>query len=294
MAELSQEQVDEILKGIRIPPQPQIMVDLQMEQAMPEPDSLRITELISHDVGLAGTLLKIVNSPLYGLPNKISSIHQSVNILGMNTVVNIINGISIKNALSDDKMEAMTRFWDTAMDIAMVSSTIAKQVGYPKPDQAYSLGLFHNVGIPILMSKFENYLGYMLGGYSSSVERVIDFENQQIHCNHAVVGYYTAKSWHLPKQLCDIIAAHHSCKDMFHKESVVKNEHTTLMAILKMAEHICGLYTILGQQQEDYEWQVIADEVLIYLGLNEYELEQLQANLADLGINPASYAALNG
>ncbi len=293
MAELSQEQVDEILKGIKIPPQPQIMVDLQMEQAMPEPDSLRITELISHDVGLSGTLLKIVNSPLYGLPNKISSIHQSVNILGMNTVVNIINGISIKNALSDGNMEAMTRFWDTAMDIAMVSSTIAKQVGYPKPDQAYSLGLFHNVGIPILMTKFEHYLGYMLGGYSSSVERVIDFENQQIQCNHAVVGYYTAKSWNLPKQLCDIIAAHHSCKDMFHKESVVKNDSNTLMAILKVAEHICGLHIILGQQQENYEWQMIADEVLEYLHLNEYELEQLQGNLADMGINPSHYAAMS-
>ena len=293
MPELSQEQVNEILKGIKIPPQPQIMVDLQMEQAMPEPDSNRIAELISHDVGLAGTLLKIVNSPLYGLANKISSIHQSVNILGMNTVVNIINGISIKNALSDDNIEAMTRFWDTAMDIAMVSSTIAKQVGYAKPDQAYSLGLFHNVGIPILMTKFENYLGYMLGGYSSTMDRIIDFENQQIQCNHAVVGYYTAKSWNLPKQLCDIIAEHHSCKDRFHKEQVVHNDSNTLMAILKVAEHVCGLHIILGQQNEDHEWQMIADEVLEYLHLNEYELEQLQGNLADLGINPSHYAAMS-
>jgi len=93
--------------------------------------------------------------------------------------------------------------------------------------------------------------------------------------------------------LCDIIAEHHSCKDRFHKEQVVHNDSNTLMAILKVAEHICGLHIILGQQNEDHEWQMIADEVLEYLHLNEYELEQLQGNLADLGINPSHYAAMS-
>lgn len=292
MPDLSHEQVEVILKGIKIPPQPQIMVDLQMEQAMPDPDIERISELISHDASLSGTILKVVNSSFYALPNKITSINQTVNILGMNSVVNIVNGLSIKSALSDSQIKDMTRFWDSAMDIAMVCTTIAKQVKYPCPDKAYALGLFHNVGIPLLMAKFDNYLGYLLGGYASNQERVIDFENQQLKCNHAVVGYYTAKSWNLPELLCKVIAEHHDCNNLFSKGHAIRNEQSTLMAILKLSEHISGLYMILGQQDTDHEWESIGNGVLEYLGINDYDLETFRAMLSDMGVSPANYGTV--
>ena len=289
MIELSPEQLEEILKGIKVPPQPQIMVDLQMEQAMPEPDIKQISDLISRDVGLSGSILKTVNSPFYGLPNKIASVHQTVNILGMNSVVNIVNGLSIKSALSDDSIKSLTRFWDSAMDVAIISTSVAKQVNYRCPDNAYTLGLFHNVGIPILMAKFENYLGYMMGGYSSHNDRVIDFENQQLNCNHAVVGYYTAKSWHLPQLLCEIIREHHSCKPLFTSKNIVNSEKNTLLAILKLSEHLAGLYIILGQQEVDYEWELIESGVLEYLELSDYDLDTLKSTISDMGMCPTNY-----
>lgn len=289
MSDLTPEQLDKILQGISIPPQPQIMVDLQMEQVMPDPDRDRIAELISQDVGLAGTMLKVVNSPFYGLTNKITSVRQAVGILGMDSVVNIVNGISIRSSMTDETIKALTRFWDTAMDIAMTSATIAKQVGYPSPDNAYALGLFHNVGVPLLMKQHSNYLDIMEESYSGNYDRIIDFENQQLNTNHAVVGYYTAKSWHLPKMLCDIIAEHHSCKRVFGNNKNEENDQNTLTAILKMAEHICGVYKILGMQDEDHEWEDIGPMILAYLGLSDYDLEAFKESFAELGISPANY-----
>jgi len=288
VAELSQEQIEKILQGISIPPQPQIMVDLQMEQVMPDPDIKTIAKLISQDVGLSGTVLKVVNSPFYGLANQITSIEQAVGILGMNSVVNIVNGISIKSSMGDDTIKALTRFWDTAMDIAMTSATLAKQVGYNYPDNAYALGLFHNVGVPLLMARYDNYMDIMEESYGGNSNRIIDFENQQLNTNHAVLGYYTAKSWNLPKVLCDIIAQHHDCKRLFDKKDAV-NDKTTLTCILKLAEHICGCYKILGRQEEDYEWQDIGQMVLEYLGLNDYDLDSLKENFSEMGIGPSNY-----
>ena len=71
---LTQEQIINVLQGIKIPPQPQILVDLQIEQIMPDPDLNSIANLISRDVGLTGTILKVVNSPFYGVTNKITSV----------------------------------------------------------------------------------------------------------------------------------------------------------------------------------------------------------------------------
>ena len=288
MSELSEEQIKKIFQGISIPPQPQIMVDLQMEQVMPDPDINHIAQLIKQDVGLAGTVLKVVNSPFYGLANEITSIQQAVGILGMSSVVNIVNGISIKSSMSDETIKSLTRFWDSAMDVAMTSATIAKQVGYSYPDNAYALGLFHNVGVPLLMSRYPNYLDILEESYSGSHNRIIDFENQQLSTNHAVIGYYTAKSWNLPKMLCNIIAEHHNCKRLFG-QTTVENDQTTLTCILKMSEHICGTYKVLGRQEEDFEWQDIGQMVLEYLGLNDYDLDTFKESFAELGISPNNY-----
>jgi HD-like signal output (HDOD) protein len=287
--ELSEEQINRILQGIKIPPQPQILVDLQMEQVMPDPDLIRISKLISQDVGLAGTILKVVNSPFYGLKNRITSVQQAVSLMGLNSVVNIINGLSIKSQMSDETIVNMNRFWDTANDIAQVAMSIAKQVGYPNPDMAYLLGLFHNCGIPLLMARFDNYLEVMEESYAHPEMRVVDVENQRLNTNHAVIGYYTAKSWNLPKLLCDVIAEHHSSTRYFATNDHRDSEGKTLLAILKLAEHICGNYRILGKQNEDLEWQNVSSEVMTYLGLGDYDIEQMEMNFAEMGIGYQNY-----
>ena len=288
--DLSEEQIKRILQGIRIPPQPQILVDLQIEQLMPDPDMGSISKLISQDVGLAGTVLKVVNSPFYGLSNRITSVEQAVNLIGLNSVVNIINGVSIKSQMSDETIVNMNRFWDTATDISQVATQIAKQVGYPNPDLAYLLGLFHNCGIPLLMARFDNYLEVMEKSYAHDpAQRVIDIENQLLNTNHAVIGYYTAKSWKLPKILCDVVAEHHNVGRYFNCTNQKDSELKTLLGILKMSEHICGNYRILGKQREDHEWQTFGDEVLTYLGLGEYDLEQMEANFSEMGIGMQNY-----
>ena len=287
---LTQEQINNVLLGIKIPPQPQILVDLQIEQIMPDPDLNSIAALISRDVGLAGTILKVVNSPFYGLSNKITSVHQAVSLIGLDSVINIINGVSIKSEMSDETIIHMNRFWDTANDIAMIATNVAKQVGFPKPDLAYLLGLFHNAGVPLLMSRFDNYLEVLEQSYAEGNDRIIDVENTLLNTNHAVVGYYIAKSWNLPKVLCEAIAEHHNCQRHFLGPKQVDSESKTLLAILKIAEHVCGSFRILGNQDVDHEWELIGPEILTHLGLGEYDLEQLRLNAEEMGISAKNYA----
>ena len=282
--QLTEEQVSKILQGIFVPPQPQILVDLQMEQIFPEPDIKRIADLIAKDVGLSGTMLKFVNSPFFGLANKITSIEQAVSLLGLNTVVNILNGLAIKGHMSDENIVELTTFWDTANDIAMVCATVAKKVGFPNPDEAYTLGLFHNAGIPLMMKRFDNYLGELKNAYGSSYERVIDYENEKFNTNHCVVGYYTARSWNLPNHLCLAIAEHHNTRQIFETKDGRNQLQKTLLAILKVAEHICGNYKVLGKQSHDAEWEYSEKDILEHLGLTSYDIDDLKEAFIDMGI----------
>ncbi|GID06517.1 HDOD domain-containing protein [Pseudomonas sp. 008] len=282
--ELSSEQIQQSLQGISVPAQPQIMVDLQMEQYMPDPDLEVIAKLISQDPGLSGALLKIVNSPYYGLSNKITAIQRAVNLLGSRSIINLINAQSIKGELNDDTIVTLNRFWDTAQDVAMTCLSLAKRVGVQAGDEAYALGLFHDCGIPLMLKKFPDYMKVLEQAYANaSVEcRVVDTENKQYNTNHAVVGYYTAKSWRLPEHVTQAIANHHNALAIFSDESCRNTPLKNLLAILKMAEHICASYRVLGNQSEDHEWNNVGHLVLDYIGLSEYDFETQKQEIRDL------------
>lgn len=283
--ELTDEQIRSVLQGINVPAQPQIMVDLQMEQMAPEPDLRAIARLISQDPGLSGALLKTVNSPFYGLANRVASIQQAVNLLGCNTVINLINAQSIRGELTDAAIVTLNRFWDTAQDVAMACLTLAKRIGYASPDEAYTLGLFHNCGIPLMLQRFPGYMAVLEEAYASTnaETRVIDIENRVLNTNHAVVGFFVARSWKLPQHLCDVIANHHNALTLF-RDGLGDGRVETLLAILKMAEHICACHQLLGEQPDDHEWAVVAEQVLEHVGLSEYDFECMRDSIRELGI----------
>ena len=285
--ELTAEQIQLTLQGISIPPQPQILVDLQFEQYMPDPDLDSIARLIAQDPGLSGALLKLVNTPAFGLGHKVGSIQRAVTLLGSRSIINLINAQSIKGEMSDETIVVLNRFWDTAQDVAMTCLTLAKRLGLPNVDEAYTLGLFHDCGVPLMLKRFPTYMPVLEQAYASAnaQTRVVDTENRAFNTNHAVVGYYTAKSWRLPEHLTGAIANHHNALAVFRDDGdrSAQSPLRNLLAVLKMAEHICASYRVLGNQTVDHEWQTIAPWVLDYIGLSEYDFDSLTQVIQDLG-----------
>lgn len=283
--ELSPEQIQQVLQGISIAPQPQIMVDLQFEQYMPDPDLDTICRLIAQDPGLSGALLKLVNSPHFGLADKVGSIQRAVALLGSGSIINLINALSIKGEMSDETIVTLNRFWDTAQDVAMTCLTLARHTDIPAVDEAYTLGLFHDCGVPLMLKRFPDYMSVLETAYAQASEqtRVVDTENRMFNTNHSVVGYYTAKSWRLPKHITAAIANHHNALAVFRDDASGDTRLKNLLAVLKMAEHICASYRVLGNQAEDHEWQVVGPLVLDYIGLSEYDFEHLKQTIRELG-----------
>jgi HD-like signal output (HDOD) protein len=290
----SQEQIEAILRGTTIPSPPQIIVDLQMEMAMPDPDINAMSKLIANDAGLAGGVLKTVNSALYGGSGEITSISKAVMILGMNTIMRIINTLSLRNemmnmdAVPDHLFAAMNAFWDSASDVAHCCVIVAQRMSFARPDHAYALGLFHNVGIPLLMLKFDNYAEVLQQSYEKPSPRIVDTENHEINTNHAVIGFFVARSWKLPQNLCKLISQHHDM-EIFTGNNSEDSEDKTLLAILKMAEHMSGLYRCLGGQRNNPEWNEARQHILEYTGLSNADFDDLISQAHDSGLGQQPY-----
>ena len=271
--------VDDHLKGIIIPPQPTIITDVLNAQADPNCEAEDIAKIVEQDIGLAGSILKTVNSPFFGLKNTITDIKQAVSLLGIANVTNIANGLALKKSFDETSAAALEEFWKVSTNTANIATAISKQLGIMSPDLAYCLGLFHNCAIALMVMKHQNYFSVLEEAYHLPDGRVVDTENKHYKANHAVIGFYVAKAWRLPEALCDVIAEHHSLEKHFGEKADKEAHHTEMVALLKMAEHIAKTAEILGHNSEDLEWQQYGHSILEFVGLSEDDFHEIEVSI---------------
>lgn len=278
-------QLEQALQGISVPPQPQILVDLQMELYLPGPDLGAIGKLITLDPGLSGAVLRVANSAPFGLLEPTASIAQAAELLGADVVIALINAQSIKGEMADETIVTLNRFWDDAQDVAGACAAIARHLGTVTVDEAYLAGLLHDCGVPLMLMRFPGYMTTLETAYAVAEQglRIVDTENQAFNTNHAVVGYYAAKAWRLPLSVCTAIAGHHNAQALMSDERGQHSAQKDLLAVLKMAEHISASHHRVGNQPMDHEWNRVGEWVLDYVGLSEYDFDNLKETLRESG-----------
>ena len=274
----------DILRGIVIPPCPQIVADIQLELAMPDTEINVIADLVNRDAGIAGSVLKAINSPLFGLAGKVKSVSHAVNLLGLKSVINIVTALSLKKVLSNDSVLAMNRFWDTANDVANTATIVSKYTKLGTPDEAYSIGLFHDCGIPLMMMKFPGYMEVLEKAYSSVDRKITDIEIEHYKTDHTVLGFYTAKAWRISEHVSEVISVHHCQMASFSNNPDSRTPVKDLLVVLKIAEHISASYKTLGGSNIHHEWEHIKDAVLDYAGLTDDDLVNLVEECNEAGI----------
>jgi HD-like signal output (HDOD) protein len=266
--------MENTLKGIAIPPRPQILLKLGKEMSKEDPDPKIIIRLISTDVGLSAAVLKTVNSPFFGRANKISSVSSAVSLIGIKMAGQIVTGLVVRNAVTGDA-RVLERFWDSAEKVAGIAAYIASTLPRGPRDDAYSFGLFHDIGIPILMQKFPDYRQTLSMADADAERSLTEVEDARHATNHATLGYLIGKSWFLPELLCEAIRYHHDLS-VFEDKEIISPQALTLIAITRLAEHFNDEYVRL---HNDPEWARIGRPVMDHLGLQETEYLDLREEL---------------
>lgn len=273
--EIDLEQARAMVKGIDIPVQPAILMTIMKLQESDESNIGDYADAISRDVGLSASVLKTVNSPLFGLSNKISSIHQAVNMLGLSNVINLVIGISLRLEISGRFTVSVESFWDTSNDIALVSAGLSRALKIGSPDEAYLLGLFHDCGIPLLMIKHADYMETLNIANMATDKTVTQVEDEKYQTNHAVVGYYVAKSWRISERICNGILMHHE-DDLLSSADEGQN---ALIAILKMAE---AIRETVHKTEDPPEWERLHDRVFNYLSITDQRYVDIKNDMITL------------
>jgi HD-like signal output (HDOD) protein len=259
-----------------IPPRPSVLIEIDKEMNKEDPDFSFLARIISADVSLSAALLKITNSPYYGLDRKVRSVPEALLILGLRLTIQTIAAIELNKAFGKD--EHLDRFWDESGTTARVAGWLAMKLRRNCPirtEDAYTFALFHDCGIPLLLRPFPEYR-LILGAANHDKSRLFtDIEDEEFGTNHAALGAELARSWCLPADMVEGIRHHHSLAQLSTcpiSDTLAKS--LPLIAMTLLAEHL--VYLKLGIEKS-YEWDKNGIEAMKYLNISEEHISALLA-----------------
>ncbi|MFT5758373.1 MAG: HD-like signal output (HDOD) protein [Alteromonadaceae bacterium] len=278
MLDINDNVLADINRGFFVPAQPKLLIKLQQLMTANEPDLNKIATTISQDVSVAATVLKTINSPVYGLSRTISDIHKSVRYIGLDGVVSLVTYTLIKSSFKQaDCNIALEEFWDNATNIANVCVEIGNTLKQAvSKDTLFSLGLFHDCGVPAMAMKYENYNDIYTLSNDKKASSLIEIEEKHYHVNHAIIGYYVASSWRLPKEICQLILSHHDRNFLREENSRIQKFY---FSILKMAENIVYYRK---NQRDSADWPIMRNAIFKQLDISNDDYQMYLEEMAEL------------
>jgi len=261
-----------ILRNVKdLPPMPQTVLKARELIADPKSDFKALAELFETDQAIAAKILKLANSPYYGLGGKVSSIQRASVILGHKTLGELISmgGVSsiLGKRLDGYGLDAGA-LWKHSLAVAFGSRIIAQKLDPSLLNDAFTSGLIHDTGKLILdkyiAERWDDFEAFMADGN----ETFLSAEKAILELDHAEAAFEVCKIWNIPKDLTIAIRYHH------HPS---RSHESALAYIVHVADAI-AMMTGLGLGVDGALYKM-DDNAMEFLGLKEESINDIMVEV---------------
>lgn len=208
----------------RISPLNPVMLDLLAALQNEDSQASDLKRIIESDANTSATILKIANSPFYGMPSRIHSIQDACVLLGYDQLKNIIYATALDQATNKGPH---VKWRHDLRSHTIATAIICNELG--KRDMAtsgkgYASGLLHELGKQVMLAEFpDEFSEYMAVADSDQASSFKEL--------FAEVGDVLAKRWRLPDSLRACIR--------YHREP--EQAPTEFSAIVKLVSNAHGI-----------------------------------------------------
>lgn len=179
-----------------------------------------IVHVIECDPVLTAKILKVINSAIYGLPEKINSVQRAVVLIGLNTIKNLALSVAALGMLKSlNKADFdINDFLVHSLSTAAVSRRLGERLKLSQLEcsDCFVAGLLHDFGKAIFAEFMPEPFKRAL---HKSKDLNIPLQQAEMECmglNHAQAGQFLATKWGFSQLLVNAIACHHD-----HPESIL-------------------------------------------------------------------------
>ncbi len=171
----------------------------------------KLAELIEKDTVLAGNILRVVNSALYGLPGTINSIRHAVSLLGINKLRNATLSMSVTRMWKQVKAPpgwSMANFNLHSAGVGILADLLAVRLGAEYAEGAFAAGLFHDLGWLLIAIGLPEEFKQISLLCRKSDKHAFEYEAQLLGMTHADLSADALASWNLPEPIQQAVRFH--------------------------------------------------------------------------------------
>jgi len=184
-----------------------------------------IVKVIEADPVMIIKILKIINSPFYGLGQKTTSLQRAVVHIGLNTIKNLalsIAAIGVLKPMNKAQFNARN-FLLHSLTTASICRMLAERLEVPliETSDFFVAGLLHDFG-KIVFAEYAP-VSFKLALEKSNEQKIAlnITEKEFLGINHAQAGKLLAEHWELDDQIISAIEHHH---DVEHPKDNILND----------------------------------------------------------------------
>lgn len=180
------------------------VIDLAQD---PEVDMASAADVIALDMALSARMLRIANSPLYASRRRIENLGQALTMLGLNATLSLALGFSMIQGLrrAFGCTPLHERLWRRSVVASLASRVLGQARGLRKPEEMMLSGLLQDVGMLALLQVAPERYPQLLEQVGADTAAQAEAERGEFGGDHAEIGAWIARQWHLPEYLCAAI-----------------------------------------------------------------------------------------
>ncbi len=168
-----------------------------------------LAKVLMKDPAMTTRVLRVVNSPFYGMGRKIGTVSQAVVTLGMRQITALTLSTSVYGMTSNWKSSFdRNRFWRHSLEVAIASRAIAEKAGRRNVEEYFVSGLLHDIGLLVMEQSFPEQFRSLWQQHLTH-GNLADLEEDTWGTNHARVGQFLLEQWQLPESICQAVGRHH-------------------------------------------------------------------------------------
>jgi len=202
-----------IIKKVNdLPPMPKVLFKARQVLSDPNSSFKDISNIIETDQAIAAKILKVANSAYYGLSGMVSSIHQASVVLGYQTLEQVITMVSSSSLLGQQLrgygLQAGS-LWKHSLATAIASRLIAKMRAPSLENDAFSVGLIHDVGKLALDPHVLSKRGEIEAFLRDQSPSFLEAERSVLGFDHTEIAQDLCQKWKLPENQAEAMRYHH-------------------------------------------------------------------------------------
>jgi HD-like signal output (HDOD) protein len=259
----------------RPPPLPSVAMELLALSNKTEARASEVVRLLEQDEMLAGSVMRLVSSPIYSGRTSITSLNDAVVRLGFKVVRDMVFEVTLRSGVFDlaeyaETVAQVQRHSTVTAYVARIVCSKARIDG----DHAFICGLLHDVGFAGLLFAVTD----TEGAESPPLEQLWT----DVDALHERASGILARLWGLPSAMAEVVGHHH------HLHT---GEFSKVAAAICIADRVSRSFgadvvgpadnqgiAIAGDAVSDLDFEIARGE----LGIVEAKLDQIQAEAEQL------------